>query len=293
MACMWCTVGAAALRRLALALVFALVGLAAACGGGGNELILATTTSTRDSGLLDELVPLFEEETGYSVKTIAVGSGAALRLGEEGEADVILAHSLEAEEAFVAAGHGVNRRLVMHNNFILVGPTDDPAGVRGLDDAPEAMSQIAESESPFVSRGDDSGTHAKELEIWRSAGLTPAGGWYQESGIGMGQTLLVASDKQAYTLCDRATYLVLRENLALDILVQGDPALFNVYHVMQVNPAKSSQINAEAAAAFVAFITSPEAQEVIRSFGEDRFGQPLFVPGSPARNVTPTPVSTP
>ena len=252
--------------------------LAGACAAGEDALILATTTSTQDSGLLDKIVPLFEDETGYSVKTIAVGSGAALRMGEEGEADVILAHSPDAEDAFMAAGHGVNRRLVMHNDFVIVGPADDPAELRGLGDAAEATRRIADSESLFLSRGDQSGTHAKELEMWRAAGLTPAGGWYQESGTGMGPTLLVASDKQGYALSDRATYLALRENLALDILVEGDPALFNVYHVMQVNPEKSDRINAEAAAAFAVFITSPEVQEVIRGFGEDRFGQPLFVP---------------
>ncbi len=266
-------------NRLWIAVLAALATpLVAACGTGEDALILATTTSTHDSGLLDELVPLFEGETGCSVKTIAVGSGAALRMGEEGEADVILAHSPDAEDAFMAAGHGINRRLVMHNDFVIVGPADDPAAVRGLGDAAETMRRIAKTESLFLSRGDESGTHAKELGLWRSAGLTPAGGWYQESGTGMGQTLLVASDKQGYVLTDRATYLALRDNLALDILVEGDPALFNVYHVMQVNPEKSDRINAEAAAAFAAFITSPEAQEIIRGFGEDRFGQPLFVP---------------
>ena len=252
--------------------------LAAACSDGGNQLILATTTSTHDSGLLDVLVPRFERETGYSVKTVAVGSGAALRLGEEGEADVILAHSPEAEEAFVAAGHGVNRRLVMHNDFVIVGPADDPAGVRGLEDTAEAMRRIAAAESLFLSRGDESGTHAKELEIWRSADVRPSGGWYQETGTGMGQTLLVASDKQGYALSDRGTYLAQQENLALEVLVEGDVALFNVYHVMQVNPARSRQINAEAAAAFVEFVTSSVAQAIIRDYGVERFGQPLFVP---------------
>jgi tungstate transport system substrate-binding protein len=249
-----------------------------ACTAGGDELILATTTSTQDSGLLDELVPLFERETGFNVKTIAVGSGAALRLGREGEADAILAHSPEAEEDFVAGGHGVNRRPVMHNDFVIVGPAGDLAGVRGLQDAPEALFRIAVAESLFLSRSDESGTHAKELETWRSAGLVPSGAWYQETGTGMGQTLLVASDKQGYTLSDRATYLALRENLALNILVEKDPALFNVYHVMQVNPEKSDQINADAAAAFVLFMTSPAAQEIIREFGLARFGEPLFVP---------------
>lgn len=252
--------------------------LAAACTGGGDQLILATTTSTQDSGLLDVLLPQFERLTGYEVKTIAVGSGAALRLGEEGEADVILAHSPEAEEAFVAAGHGINRGLVMHNDFVIVGPADDPAGIGGLEDPQEAFRRIAATEATFLSRGDESGTHARELKTWEAAGVQPAGGWYQETGTGMGQTLLIVSDKRGYTLSDRGTYLAQGEDLALEVLVAGDPSLFNVYHVMQVNPAKSGRINTEAAAAFVAFITSAEAQETIRNFGVDRFGQPLFVP---------------
>lgn len=272
---------------LALLLSFTLV---AACEAGGDTLVLATTTSTQDSGLLDELVPLFERETGYSVKTIAVGSGAALRLGEEGEADVVLVHSPKAEEAFMAAGHGVNRRLVMHNDFVFVGPENDPAGLRGLENVAEAMRRIAGNGSLFVSRSDESGTHAKEKELWRAAGLTPSGGWYQESGTGMGQTLLVANDKRGYTLSDRATYLALRDRLALEILVEGSPALFNVYHVMQVNPQKSSRVNAKAATAFVAFITSPEVQAVIRDFGVDRLGQPLFVPDA---FLEPTPDAQP
>jgi len=252
--------------------------LAVACGGAGDELILATTTSTQDSGLLDVLVPLFEERTGYAVKTIAVGSGAALRLGEEGEADVILAHSPDAEEEFMAAGHGANRRLVMHNDFVIVGPAGDPAGIRGLDDAAEAFRRIAAAGAAFLSRGDESGTHTKELKIWGSAGVEPSGRWYQETGAGMGPTLLVADEKGGYTLSDRGTYLAQRDNLALEVLVEGDPALFNVYHVMQVNPAKSRRINADAAAAFVAFITSDDVQKVIRDFGADKYRRPLFVP---------------
>lgn len=275
--------------RLRIPIVLLLSATAFACAGGGDTLILATTTSTQDSGLLDELVPRFEGETGYRVKTIAVGSGAALRLGQEGEADVVLAHDPDAEEAFMMEGHGVNRRLVMHNDFILVGPEADPAGIRGAASATEAFRRIAESEALFLSRGDRSGTHVKELALWRMAGITPSGGWYQETGSGMGQTLLIASDKQGYTLADRATYLVQEDNTDLALLLEGDPALFNEYHVIQVNPAKSSRINAEAAAAFVEFITSPEAQELIRMFGVDRFGEPLFVPdayleSTPARD---------
>jgi tungstate transport system substrate-binding protein len=188
--------------------------LAVACGGAGDELILATTTSTEDSGLLDVLVPLFEERTGHAVKTIAVGSGAALRLGEEGEADVILAHSPDAEEEFMASGHGANRRLVMHNDFVIVGPAGDPAGIRGLDDAAEAFRRIAAAGAAFLSRGDESGTNTKELKIWGSAGVNPSGRWYQETGTGMGPTLLVADEKGGYTLSDRGTYLAQRDNLA-------------------------------------------------------------------------------
>ncbi|HLB26499.1 MAG TPA: substrate-binding domain-containing protein [Dehalococcoidia bacterium] len=255
-----------------------LLTLAIACGGGGRELILATTTSTQDSGLLDVLVPMFEERTDYAVKTIAVGSGAALRLGEEGEADVILAHSPDAEEGFMAANHGVNRRLVMHNDFIIVGPAGDPAGTRGLDDAAEAFRRIAASWATFLSRGDESGTHTKELKVWDSAGVEPSGRWYQETGTGMGPTLLVADEKRGYTLSDRGTYLAQRDAVALEVLVEGDPALFNVYHVMQVNPEKSGRINAEGAAAFAEFITSDEIQKVIHDYGAAEYGQPLFVP---------------
>ena len=255
-----------------------LLTLAIACGGGGRELILATTTSTQDSGLLDVLVPMFEERTDYAVKTIAVGSGAALRLGEEGEADVILAHSPDAEEEFMAANHGVNRRLVMHNDFIIVGPAGDPAGTRGLDDAAEAFRRIAASGATFLSRGDESGTHTKELKVWDSAGVEPSGRWYQETGTGMGPTLLVADEKRGYTLSDRGTFLAQRDAVALEVLVEGDPALFNVYHVMQVNPEKSGRINAEGAAAFAEFITSDEIQKVIHDYGAAEYGQPLFVP---------------
>ena len=266
------------LARTLLSASALLLMLAVACGDASHELILATTTSTQDSGLLDVLVPLFEKQTGYSVKTIAVGSGAALRLGEEGEADVLLAHSPDAEEEFMAAGHGTDRRLVMHNDFVLVGPADDPVGIRGLDDAAEALRRIAAAGTTFLSRGDESGTHTKELKIWGSAGVEPSGSWYQETGTGMGQTLLVADEKRGYTLSDRGTYLAQRDNLALEVLLEGDPALFNVYHVVQVNPAKSGRINEAGAAAFVEFITSDAVQKEIRSFGEDKYGQPLFVP---------------
>ncbi len=245
-----------------------------------KELILATTTSTQDSGLLDVLIPLFEKETGYTVKVIAVGTGAALRMGERGDADVLLVHAPEAEEAFMAAGHGLEREYVMYNDFVIVGPPDDPAGIRGTEDASAAMKRIAESQALWISRGDDSGTHKKEKSLWKEAGIDPttlaSQPWYQESGQGMGATLRIASEKGGYTLSDRATYLNLQHTLHLDILVEGDPRLYNVYHVIVVNPEKHPNVNVEGARAFADFMTSPQVQDIIRSYGVDRFGQPLF-----------------
>lgn len=271
---------------------FSALALAAgvACSSG-DELILATTTSTQDSGLLDVLVPMFEEQYGYRVKTIAVGSGQALRLGEEGEADVILSHSPEAEEQFMAAGHGADRRPVMHNDFVLVGPPDDPADVAGAPSAAQALARTANTGSRFASRGDGSGTHSKELSLWRAAGVDPAGApWYVETGQGMGATLAVANDMRAYTLSDRGTYLAQRKNLDLTILAQGDPLLRNVYHVIVVDPDRHPSVNARGARDFAAFITSPAVQAVIGRFGLDRFGEPLFVPDAVGPASTP-PVS--
>lgn len=242
------------------------------------DLILATTTSTQDSGLLDVLVPVFEQKTGYRVKTIAVGTGQALAMAERGEADVVLVHAPDAEKAVVEKGAAVDRRLVMHNDFVLVGPPDDPARVRGTGTAVEAFKKIAAAGVLFVSRGDDSGTHKKEQSLWKAAGITPQGTWYQESGSGMGQTLNIASEKGGYTLTDRATYLSLRKNLRLDIVLEGDASLLNVYHVMRVNPQKFSKVNAEGGKAFVEFLVSPDAQALIGRFGVDKFGQPLFFP---------------
>lgn len=265
----------AALPTLLIVLVLVVL---AACGGGG-DLILATTTSTQDTGLLDVLIPMFEEQSGYRVKTIAVGSGQALAIGERGEADVLLAHAPQAEEAFMAAGHGANRRLVMHNDFVIVGPAADPAGIRGLAAAAEAFRRIAEHGSRFLSRDDDSGTHKKELELWEEVDIDPSGrGWYLETGIGMGQTLFIAFDKQGYTLSDRGTYLAFRQRIDLEVLVEGDPALLNVYHVIQVNPQKHAGVNAEGARAFVEFVVSPQVQEVIGGFGVREYGRPVFIP---------------
>ena len=265
-------------RCAGLLLAASFLALLALSCGDSHEVILATTTSTQDSGLLDVLVPAFEKESGYDVKTLAVGSGEALRLGQEGEADVILVHSPKAEEEFVAAGYGIERQLVMHNDFIIVGPPDDPAGIRGLSSASDALARIAGSESIFLSRGDESGTHTKELDIWKKAGITPSGSWYQETGQGMGATLVVASEKGGYTLSDRGTYLAQRANLDLNLLVEGDAQLFNVYHVIIVNPEKHSEVNVKGARAFAAFLTSSATQDVIRNFGRDKYGEPLFVP---------------
>lgn len=243
-----------------------------------EEIILATTTSTQDSGLLDVLIPIFEEKHGYIVKTIAVGTGKALEMGKRGEADVLLTHAPSAELELLEAGDIINYRMVMHNDFVVVGPGADPAGIRGMEKSADAFAKIAESESLFVSRGDDSGTHKKELSIWKKAGIEPGGSWYIETGSGMGQTLNVASEKDGYSLTDRGTYLALKQNLHLEILVEGELALLNIYHVAQVNPEKNDLINSEGAAAFVEFMISEETQKIISEFGVDKFGSPLFFP---------------
>ena len=263
--------------------------LLSACSSS-DELILATTTSTQDSGLLDVLVPMFEDQYGYKVKTIAVGSGQAIELGKQGEADVILAHSPKAEEEFVAAGFGIERQPVMHNDFVIVGPPDDPAGIASIDKAADAFAALADAEATFVSRGDESGTHTKELGIWTKAAIDPAGqSWYQETGQGMGATLTVANEKRAYTLSDRGTFLSQRDNLDLDVLLEGDTALFNPYTVIVVNPEKHSQVNVEAARDFAAFITSADTQAVIRDFGVADFGEPLFIPEALVEGGTSSP----
>jgi tungstate transport system substrate-binding protein len=245
-----------------------------------KDIILATTTSTQDSGLLDVLLPVFEKEYGYLVKTIAVGTGQALAMGEKGEADVLLTHAPDSELKLLQAGDIINYRLVMHNDFVIVGPAADPAGIRGLATAAEAVKKIAEREALFVSRGDDSGTHKKELAVWKKAGIEAGGSWYQETGSGMGQTINIASEKDGYTLTDRATYLALKQNLRLEILVEGDANLLNIYHVAQVNPEKSELINAQGAKDFVEFMVSEKAQQIIGEFGVDKFGSPLFFPAA-------------
>ena len=244
-----------------------------------RSLILATTTSTQDTGLLDTLIPMFEKKTGYAVKTIAVGSGQAMAMGAKGEADVLLVHSPDAEKKFMAEGNGVNRRLVMHNDFVLVGPASDPGNIKEAKTAPEAFKKIAAEAQPFFSRADNSGTHAMELKLWKVAGLDPkAEKWYAQTGLGMGQTLNVAAEKKGYTLTDRGTYLAMRKTLGMAIVCEGDRNLLNIYHVIEVNPTKFPKVNFPGASAFAEFVLAKDTQEVIRTFGVGKYGSPLFFP---------------
>jgi len=245
-----------------------------------ERLILATTTSTQDSGLLDYILPVFEEETGITVDVVAVGTGQALEMGKNGEADILLVHAKESEEEFVAEGHGLERRDVMYNDFILVGPKDDPLKLKENypNDIVGAFKAIAQNEATFVSRGDDSGTHKKELSLWSKAGIEPEGQWYLEAGSGMGDVLAITNEELAYTLSDRATYLSMRDTLDLEILVEGDQNLFNQYGIIPVNPEKNEKINAEGAQKFMEWLLSDETQELIGTYGVEEFGQPLFVP---------------
>ena len=255
----------------------------------GQKLILATTTSTENSGLLDAILPDFEQAYGVEVDVVAVGTGQALKLGEDGNADVLMVHARAREDAFMEAGHGVRREDLMYNDFVLVGPKDDPAGIKGLADAAQALAKIAETQSPFVSRGDDSGTHTKEKAIWSAAGVEPSGDWYISAGQGMGAVLTMADEQQAYTLSDRATYLARTlEGIELEILVEGDPILFNPYGVMAVNPDKGDHIQVDLANAFIDWLISVPTQEKIGQFGVDQFGAPLFTPDSaPWREAHP------
>ncbi len=250
-------------------------------------VILATTTSTQDSGLLDILVPLFEKEHNLQVKTISVGSGQAMKMGEKGEADVLLVHSPDAEKKFMNEGFGTSHRLVMHNDYIIVGPSADPSKTKGSN-ASEALKRIAQSGAVFVSRGDNSGTHAKEKGLWKGSGLNPDGQkWYQQTGLGMGQTLNVAAEKKGYTLTDRATYLSLKKGLGLEILVEGDGKLLNIYHVIELNTAKWPKVNAQGGKAFADFMVAKNAQDIIRRFGIEKFGTPLFFPDAGKKPESP------
>ena len=261
-----------------LAAALALVCLAGPAAAQSKTVILSTTTSTQDSGLLDVLGPMFEKRIGYTVKTISVGTGQALALAARGEADVTLAHAPALEKKYVAEGKMLKRRLVMYNDFVVVGPAADPAKLRRDTRALEALRKIAGAGARFVSRGDRSGTHALELALWKQAGVEPKAPWYIESGQGMGATLGIADDRQAYTISDRATLLAFARRVTLQVMVEGDRPLLNIYSVMEVNPANGPRVNAAGGRAFAEFILSPEVQQVIRTFGVEKYGQPLFVP---------------
>jgi tungstate transport system substrate-binding protein len=279
--------------RVLLVALLSVLGIVAGCGEADSRaadgsatparppsaaVILATTTSTQDSGLLDELVPAFEGATGLEVKVIAVGSGQAIELGRRGEADVLLVHSPAAEQELMAEGRAATRRRVMHNDVVLIGPGDDPARVKGTREAAAALGRIRVAEAPFVSRGDASGTHTLELALWKAAGVEPGGAWYSESGQGMGQTIQIAGERRAYTLADRATWLAAGARSGLEVLVEGDPALLNVYHVIAMTQAAGRRVNGAGGAAFADWIISPAAQQLIGAFGVATFGRPLFVP---------------
>jgi len=246
---------------------------------GPEDVILSTTTSVYDTGLLDVLLVIFKEETGYNVKPIAVGTGQALAMGERGDADVVWVHAPPSEKKLIDNGTTIDRRLVAHNYFVLLGPEDDPAGAKSASSAADALKKIYDAGATFISRGDDSGTHKKELLIWKETGLDPKGqSWYKEAGQGMAATLQIANQQDAYTLCDKATYLSQLKNISLVVVVETDPMFLNVYSVMLVNPEKFDMVNADGAKAFADFLVSEEAQKVIGEFGVEEYGQPLFIP---------------
>jgi tungstate transport system substrate-binding protein len=265
-------------RTVAGALLVAACAFTALAQTASRTVILSTTTSTQDSGLLDVLVPLFERQSGYTVKTISVGTGQALALAARGEADVTLAHTPAQERKYVDDGRMRNRRLVMYNDFVVIGPEADPAGIKGEKSAAVALRKIAGKGARFVSRGDKSGTHSLELSLWKHAGVTPSAPWYIESGQGMGATLGIADDRNAYTITDRASALAFAKRVRLRTMVEGDKPLLNIYSVMEVNPANGPRVNAAGGKAFADFMVAPETQAAIKTFGVDRYGQPLFVP---------------
>jgi len=241
-----------------------------------KEIIFATTTSVQDTGLLDVIGPMFEKTGSYRVKAIAVGTGQALAMAARGEADVVLAHAPDTEKKYIAEGTLTNRRLMMHNWFLLAGPPADPVKIKGLTKAVDALKKIAEAKAPFVSRGDDSGTHKLEMKLWEKAGIKPSGEWYLQAGQGMGKTLGIAGEKQAYVISDRATYLAFQKTTGLTVLVEGDPAFLNIYHVMEVNAEKFPKVNAAGGKAFADFLLSAPVQETLKTFGKEKFGEALF-----------------
>jgi tungstate transport system substrate-binding protein len=269
--------------KIVIGVLVTFLGLLVATNGHAADaatrnVILSTTTSTQDSGLLDVLVPLFEKQSGYSVKTISVGTGQSLELAAKGDADVALVHAPSLERKYVADGKLHNRRLVMYNDFVIIGPKDDPAKIAKLNSAGAALKAIERASAPFISRGDNSGTHNLEKSLWKAAGIRPQGSWYIESGQGMGATLGIAQERNAYTVTDRGTYLALQRRVTLPILVEGDRTLLNLYSVLEVNPGNGPRVNAVGGKAFADFMVSDQAQKLIKSFGVEKFGQPLFVP---------------
>lgn len=281
-------------KKLVSVLLICAVAMLLMAGCGGNQaanneeqqpvepkgkIILATTTSTQDSGLLNYLLPEFKKATGWDVETIAVGTGKALQMGVDGEADVLLVHARASEDEFMANGDGVTRYDVMYNDFILVGPAEDPAGVKACDNkVADSMAAIANTQSEFVSRGDDSGTHKKELAIWKAAGIEPVGDWYISAGAGMGDVLKMADEKQAYTIADRATYLSMQDTVDLEIVCEKDADMLNPYGVITVDPSKNDQINEEGANAFAEWLVSEEGQKLIGEYGVEEYGMALFTP---------------
>ena len=259
------------IRRLLIILLLILV---AAPGFAAVHLRLATTTSTENSGLLAELLPPFEQANDCHVDVIAVGTGKAIKLGETGDVDVILVHARNREDKFVEQGYGVDRRDVMYNDFVILGPDNDPAGIKGTQDAAAALGKIAAAKATFVSRGDDSGTHTREQQLWKAAGVPPQGDWYLEAGRGMGEVIIMASERQGYTLSDRGTYLAFKDKTPLKVVVEGDKRLFNPYGVIMINPAKHPHVKVELAKNFIDFLTSDQAKALIT--GYRRGGEQLF-----------------
>jgi len=254
-----------------------LIAVFPACGPRTpSNITLATTTSTQDSGLLDVLLPKFREATGIEVRVVAVGTGQALEIGRRGDADVLLVHDPVSEERFMSGGFGLLREEVMSNDFVLVGPADDPAGAKGMSEMTAAFTRIASKTSPFISRGDESGTHQKEKEIWKKAGITPQGDWYVQSGQGMGAVLRMADQKRAYTLTDNATFLALKTKLELGVVCDGDPGAVNVYSVIVVSPKRHPHVKQESARRFADYLHSADARKVISEFGVEKFKTPLF-----------------
>lgn len=245
-----------------------------------KNLILATTTSTRDSGLLDYILPKFQEKYGYKVDVVAVGTGQALKLGMDGNADVLLVHAKADEEKFVQEGHGLKRYDVMYNDFVILGSSEDKANIKSEKDAASALKKISESKSNFVSRGDDSGTHKLEKKLWKKNSIEPSGNWYLSIGKGMSETLLMASENKAYTISDRATFLAMKDKLELTVLLENKNDLINQYGVIAVNPNKSNKINAKGAQDFIEWILSEETQKLIGEYGKDKYGQSLFIPNA-------------